>query len=513
MSDNPTAPRQAWVHSDGSVTVTLIPGDCVDVLQTLPGGSVDSVVTDPPYEIGFMGKAWDNSGVAYNTAMWRECLRVLKPGGHLLAFGATRSYHRMAVAIEDAGFEIRDSIHWTYGSGFPKSLNVAKALDKAAGAGRGESWANNAYGGGNKKCDVCGKWLISGSPCLCPREKSAPAAPEAQRWQGWGTALKPSHEPVVVARKPFVGTVAQNVQQFGTGGMNIDGCRVGRVDGDVSHAGSRTSTFGTQATISGGDGSGGWEQSAGRWPANTILTHSAGCSQTGETEETVVTTNGKGFAGSFQGGENNNGGASTTTTTPVFECVEGCPVPVLDGQSGTRPGGSWNTTTGARHFNNDGKDTGYAPTRKDPGKGGASRYFQQTVWDPQWDLEYDPFYYSPKPGKKERNAGLEGLPENKIEGRDPGQDARNVPYKTRSENPVKNTHPTVKPVALMRYLVRLVTPPGGVVLDPFAGSGTTAVAAVLEGVSCVSVERTVEYLPLIEQRVRHALTNEPPTAR
>ena len=246
-------------------------GDCLEVMRAMPDNSVDAIVTDPPYELNFMGSKWDNTGIAFNVEVWQEALRVLKHGGHLLAFSGSRTYHRMAVAIEDAGFQIRDQIMWLYGSGFPKSMDVSKAIDKAAGAEReivGKATASpkgisgaetrsavaaGSYGGEVKEIDI-----------------TAPATPEAQQWAGWGTALKPAHEPIVLARKPLIGTVAANVLEYGTGGLNIDGSRIEIATGDEPHAGNRTATFGTQDTISGGNGSGGWEASTGRWPANLI---------------------------------------------------------------------------------------------------------------------------------------------------------------------------------------------------------------------------------------------------
>ena len=243
--------------------IELLHGDCRDVLRTLADNSSDSIVTDPPYELGFMGKSWDSTGVAYDVMVWQECLRVLKPGGHLLAFGGSRTYHRLAVAIEDAGFQIRDQIMWVYGSGFPKSLNISKAIDKAAGV---EFNAKPASGVGfmNNKDDGY-------NTTLNQLVQVGQSTAEAKEWDGWGTALKPAHEPIVLARKPLDGTVANNVLTHGVGGINIDGCRVGRADGDDSSAGNRTATFGTQDTSSGGDGSGGWSQnSEGRFPANFI---------------------------------------------------------------------------------------------------------------------------------------------------------------------------------------------------------------------------------------------------
>ena len=248
----------------------LMLGDCRERLKELADCSVDSVVTDPPYELGFMGKSWDSTGVAYDVTVWQECLRVLKPGGHLLAFGGSRTYHRLAVAIEDAGFQIRDQIMWVYGSGFPKSLNISKAIDKQAGVEREvvgytdphdprTAMARSIYGGDIQEGAGIGNPI------------TAPATAEAKEWDGWGTALKPAHEPIVMARKPLDGTVANNVLTHGVGGINIDGCRVGRADGDDSIAGNRTATFGTQDTLSGGDGSGGWSQNEqGRFPANFI---------------------------------------------------------------------------------------------------------------------------------------------------------------------------------------------------------------------------------------------------
>jgi len=238
----------------------ILLGDCRDRLKELPDNSIDSIVTDPPYELGFMGKSWDASGVAYDVTVWQECLRVLKPGGHLLAFGGSRTYHRMACAIEDAGFQIRDQIMWVYGSGFPKSLNISKAIDKAAGAERdrvpykgGIASGSGNYGGG-------------GQIHVGTKDGSIPVTAEAEVWDGWGTALKPAHEPIVLARKPLVGTVANNVLKYGVGGINIDGCRVGD-ELMVNPSGS------TNPRIAMGNG---WREDAqptvanGRFPANFI---------------------------------------------------------------------------------------------------------------------------------------------------------------------------------------------------------------------------------------------------
>jgi site-specific DNA-methyltransferase (adenine-specific) len=364
--------------------INLLHGDCRERLKELADNSIDSIVTDPPYELGFMGKSWDSTGVAYDVTVWQECLRVLKPGGHLLAFGGSRTYHRLAVAIEDAGFQIRDQIMWVYGSGFPKSLNIGK----------------------QDGCD---------------------------EWEGWGTALKPAHEPIVMARKPLDGTVANNVLTHGVGGLNIDGCRVGRADGDDSGAGNRTATFGTQDTSSGGDGSGGWSQNEqGRFPANFI----------------------------------HDGSDEVLELFPDTK------------------GGTWNTTKGARHFNNDGEPTGYATSKSDSSVGSAARFF-----------------YCAKANKKDRNEGLDGFEEKR-------PDERSVTgmgtFEEKGVAKQANHHPTVKPTDLMRYLCRLVTPPNGTVLDPFTGSGSTGKAAVLEGFNFIGVEQSEEYLAIAKARIQAA---------
>jgi DNA modification methylase len=212
--------------------MTVLHGDCREVMRTMPDNSVDAIVTDPPYELGFMGKSWDSTGVAYDIKVWQECLRVLKPGGHLLAFGGSRTYHRLACAIEDAGFQIRDQIMWVYGSGFPKSLNISKAIDKAASAEReiigSRFGAVNPNGYKTDGIQQSGGAFVSGSFNI-----TAPATAEAKQWEGWGTALKPAHEPIVMARKPLDGTVANNVLAHGVGGINIDGSRVGSGTGET----------------------------------------------------------------------------------------------------------------------------------------------------------------------------------------------------------------------------------------------------------------------------------------
>lgn len=246
-------------------------GDCLEGLRALPDNSVDSIVTDPPYGLKFMGKAWDYD--VPPEEVWRECLRVLKPGGHLLCFAGTRTQHRMAVRIEDAGFEIRDMIAWVYGSGFPKSLDVSKAIDKAAGAERevvGSKTVSRDFTAGEGE-DIA---FRSGRPGQTEVPVTAAATPEAQRWEGWGTALKPSLEPITVARKPLIGTVAANVLEHGTGALNIDGCRVGvfqnttpsgvdRRNAKLAELGYRPGEYQMGEKVP--------NTPPGRWPANLIL--------------------------------------------------------------------------------------------------------------------------------------------------------------------------------------------------------------------------------------------------
>ena len=451
--------------------VTLYHGDCIEVMRGMAEGSVDAIVTDPPYGLQFMGKEWDapwkdsrakfrdssevNDDSAHRMRQARgtfpeayvagpsfqswctewatEAIRVLKPGGHLLAFGGTRTWHRLAVAIEDAGFEVRDSIAWMYGSGFPKSLDVSKAIDKQRDD-RGDvlrvtgEIARLRYAAGLTNRDIddafgfagmAGHWTSVKSQPAVPtveqwrtlrdllspdewldaevwrlngrkgtpgverpdREVSGPAGndvfqptqtvvnpgtpvrDDAARWQGWGTALKPAFEPIVVARKPLIGTVTANVLAHGTGALNVDGCRI---SGDPWKA-HRATGLGSVKFFTEGETAQIDEEphDAGRWPANVILDESQ-AEKVGE----------------------------------------------------------------------------------------ESRFF-----------------YTAKANTHERP---------RVDG---------------------SAHPTVKPLDLMRYLVRLVTPPGGTVLEPFAGSGTTAEACIVEGFKCIAIEREADYLPLIVQRV------------
>ena len=457
-------------------------GDCREVMARLDAESVDAIVCDPPYGLSFMGKGWDsfkegdiamrrnpqmdavNTGasrqggrqracvdyqkrqardmMAFQEAMnavFIEALRVAKPGAHLLAFGGTRTYHRLACAIEDAGWEIRDCVMWVYGSGFPKSHDVSKAIDKAAGHWRGKSAGitskNGAMSGPNYAR------TLKGDPVT-----AAAAAAAA----GWGTALKPAWEPVIVARKPLCGTVAENVLRHGTGGINVDGCRVEgswttwrRADGSIN---AEVAGFASGHIYGDGNSHRNPEHPSGRWPANVIHDGS---------DEVVGL-----FPSVKSGGQN-----ATASSRPGFS------------GGWSRPGCS-----------------GYHDS------GSAARFF-----------------YCAKASKADREEGLADMPQRdtslKYNGGE-GFAGRTLvdgewvnTDKANREKP-RNHHPTVKPTALMRYLCRLVTPPGGLVLDPFCGSGSTGKAAVLEGFRFIGIEREAEYVEIARSRIA-AVISEP----
>ena len=363
----------------------IVLGDCVEVMKKIPDNSIDSIVTDPPYGLKFMGKDWDrfeqerNSYYDFTLKWAKECLRVLKPGGYLLAFGGARTYHRLACAIEDAGFEVRDMVEWVYGSGFPKSMNVG---------------------------------------------------------EGMGTALKPAHEPICMARKPISEkSVVQNIAKWGTGGLNIDACRV-LYNGETPNVGGR-------ANHGRGDGYGYkplkdkiQPNTTGRFPANLI--------HDGSQLVLEIFPETKSSAGHFDKDDYEEGDGVTNFTRGDFN--------------------------------------GYGD------RGSAARFF-----------------YCAKASKAERELGLESFPDRPIAEVNKMGGSENT-MKTGSGNerrkPYKNTHPTVKPIALMRYLVRLVTPKGGLVLDPFIGSGTTALACIMEGFDYLGIEKEPEYVKIAEARIK-----------
>ena len=384
---------------------------------------VDSVVTDPPYELGFMNKKWDSTGVAFCKKTWAEVLRVLKPGGHLLSFSGSRTYHRMACAIEDAGFEIRDQILWVYGSGFPKSLNIGKAVDNLLGNER-------EVIGIDKDADRFKKYKEQDG---CNRNIFNDEITKGNsKHEGWGTALKPAHEPICMARKPLAeNTVAENVMAWGTGGINIDGCRVGAKLGELT---SRNNKKGKNGAF---NASGGLAEPSllGRFPANFIHDGS---------EEVL---------------------AIFPDTNPS--------------KAGIRRPNRKQSTNVFGDFN---AQPELIAGHEDNG-GSASRFF-----------------YCAKASKNDREQGLDGFEERPagcLDGRNDGS--------LGSITQSKNNHPTVKPNDLMRYLCRLVTPTGGIILDPFMGSGSTGKAAALEGFDFIGIDLDENYCKISEARINEAI--------
>lgn len=408
----------------------VICGDMRAVLATLPAESVHAIVTDPPYGLAFMGKAWDQQvpGPEY----WRECLRVAKPGAHLIAFGGTRTAHRLACAIEDAGWEIRDCLSWLYGSGFPKSHDISKAIDRELGAVRETVRVPTKPG---NKPGQAGPIALGASG---KRAVSEAATDAARAWDGWGTALKPAWEPIYIARKPFRGSVAGCVCEHRCGALNVDGCRIGFASAtdrasampvSMPRANASIGTFamGDRSMRKPAD-----EQSPlGRWPANLVLDEAAAAMLDAEVGEL---TSGKPIG--------------TRHAQRMFGAENGTPI------------------------------SGYGDS------GGPSRFF-----------------YTAKASRSEREAGLSDRAQRNVnDGRDTPIDN---PYQ-RGDTQRRNVHPTVKPVSLMRWLVRLITPRDGTVLDPFTGSGTTGVAAVLEGARFIGCELSPEYAELARSRIAHA---------
>lgn len=382
----------------------IIQGDCLEELKKLEENSIDAIVTDPPYGLSFMGKKWDYD--VPSQEIWSECLRVLKPGGYLLSFAGTRTQHRMAVRIEDAGFEIRDMIAWIYGSGFPKSLNIGKAVDKLQGNEREEITDNPNH----RRLQETGTMVGE------PHTGNGKITKGTSEWEGWGTALKPALEPITVARKPLSEkNVALNCLKWGVGGINIDGCRVGteiRVDSAKRKQGpySDDRTWSTSYTPPRVEP----KEYSGRFPANLI--------HDGSVEVLSLFPMTKG-GGSQRGSRKWKG---------------------EDGEGGF---GGWAGKVSTDHY-----------VSRDDGTGSAARFF-----------------YCAKASKSERNRGCEELGGNK--------------------------HCTVKPIALMEYLVKLVSREGSLVLDPFAGSGSTGIACQNLGRDFILIEREPQYVEIIKARL------------
>jgi len=575
-------------------TITIYNDDCLNILRDMPDNSVDSVVTDPPYGINFMGKKWDYD--VPDVEIWQECLRVLKPGGHLLAFAGTRTQHRMAVRIEDAGFEIRDMIAWVYGSGFPKSLDVSKAIDKAAGAEReviGDKMRPDGKTvlSARSAIDPAGEgwdrpWRHDPARTEAQGKLTAPATDAARQWQGWGTALKPALEPITVARKPLIGTVAANVLAHGTGALNIDGCRVETTD-DCARKPALVDD--TAAGFGKGLKMGGCGHDEGRWPANLILSDDpevvAGFPQakgqqgalTGsEPSSKTANTFGEfaGRASSEPRGDNGSAArffmqckgdyndawqdlnlpqenANTAEQSSsqqrqaavsalVLAVSSALPEGLLCSGLSMAPftsatGGElkriadsvtqtiqsidsrfWHESKPARltlslNHASDAEiqrrtDTTTITVNRWKSDGSAEPVtFSITPMslevggkDCAPSMDGKRFIYCAKASKKDRDEGLESFIAAKTnDGR--AVDADNA-YQ-RGATLRQNTHPTVKPTDLMAYLCRLVTPPGGVVLDPFMGSGSTGKAALREGFHFVGIEREAEYLRIAQARI------------
>ena len=424
----------------------LINADCIEAMKAMPDNSVDSIVTDPPYELGFMGKSWDASGIAFNVEVWREALRVIKPGGHLIAFSGSRTYHRMAVAIEDAGFQIRDQIMWVYGSGFPKSMNIAKAIQKADGVepvGFKENENAAFYGTGS-----------GGQYNPTPRQLFMPPTEGvAAEWDGWGTALKPAHEPMVLARKPLEGTVANNVLTYGVGGLNIDGSRVVADGENFDNLKSRP--IGKLNT---------------RRNDETDAEFDA---RVGESPEQLAALAKLKELGRFPANFIHDGSDEVVALFP-------------DTAKGNFPM-KQNTVSG--FMASQGKDLSAARSLNDSGS--AARFF-----------------YCAKASKRDRNEGLEGFEakrdhDGRADGGVGGDNPRN-----RTNNAKLNHHPTVKPTSLMQYLIRLVTPPNGIVLDPFMGSGSTGKACAYEGFEFIGIDQSAEYVAIAQARIDFALADK-----
>ena len=557
----------------------ILEGNCLDEMKKLDDNSVDSIVTDPPYGLSFMGKKWDYD--VPSIAIWREALRVLKPGGHLLSFAGSRTYHRMAVNIEDAGFEIRDQIMWIYGSGFPKSHNISKGIDKKLGAERemirkpfspqqmmmkdGQNerpWQNKAKELGYHET-----------------ASDEPASPEAKQWQGWGTALKPAHEPIVVARKPIIGTVAENTLEHGVGGLNINDSRIpanGEQPKGSGNAQKNTLAHGDRESLEGGSTT----PLEGRFPANIILDEEAGA---------ILDEQSGGVGGNSGGsyknkslffeendapkGYTDSGGASRFFKEVNFSKQEHTPIvlarkpiegtvaenilkhgvgginidesrvkhdepdierkkmdsplgmftnPNREGERGAGPApegrfpanvihdGSVEVLEGFPHTKSGDGKPHHVTRESQSGSMSGKNYAGRTINTFGDEGSAARFFYCAKASTGERNEGLESLEPQEMGNHQSSLEGGKMLTGSGNErsNAKNNFHPTVKPIALMEYLCRLVTPKGGTVLDPFMGSGTTGIAATRLGFEFIGIEMTPEYIELAATRIAYWSDNE-----
>jgi len=577
--------------------IKLMQGDNILSLKKLPENSIDSIVTDPPYGLSFMNKKWDYE--VPSIEFWQEAFRVLKPGGHVLSFGGTRTYHRMVVNMEDAGFEIRDQIMWIYASGFPKSLNIGKSFDKKNG--------NEREIVGDRP--LIGTAIHEGGTRPEGKEKLDITKGNSQ-YEGWGTALKPANEPICLARKPLSEkTIVDNVIKWGTGGINVDGCRIGTEDNLYRNDGGVDSKI-----YGGGNGFGGIHNEpnqGGRFPANILFDETAaemldeqsGISQSKKRINPSTKKEGSlfsevGFTNTGAGEYNDKGGASrfffnaknyggredffiykekniiiwntkslNTQEYKMEECIEVSDAlrqarenilqkPELYGNN-TMVKYLLNTISITKmkthsimtfsilnvytkmnigHFtlmieekqshllmeenilnvqivNNQNALVSSIETNQEvlvpivnyvleEDLENGETIIENTIINTTENTEQSRFFYVAKVSKKERNLGLDNFEDKIIEGRDEGQDTRSVAFKKRP-TPMKNTHPTLKPINLMTYLCRLITPPGGIILDPFMGSGSTGISACLEGFRFVGMELDEDYFKIAEARINN----------
>lgn len=497
----------------------VINGNNIDILKTYPDNYFDAVVTDPPYGLGkepnaaelmkdwvehgyhevsgsgFMGKEWD--AFVPQPVFWKEVFRVLKHGGHVLSFFGTRTYDWGVMSMRFAGFEVRDCIQWLYGSGFPKSHNIGKAIDKMEGnerevIGKSVSGSTSKAFNLNEQQRQSGTGIIAGEYSLTKGQSN---------WEGWGSALKPANEPIVLARKPLEKglSIAENILKWGVGGINIDATRIGVSENDPNHRHNPSRSNEGENSIFGVGGHNGALNSNGRFPANIILTHHPECECKGtkkvkgssclpkdigkgknETYSNGIYSNKKGVVTISHNDENGQ------ETIENWDCHEDCPIKILDEQSGqsksqrSERGNILDNNVYGKYKEQENTLRGHTDT------GGASRFF-----------------YVAKASKSERNNGLEGFDTKQtIGGGGTYNEEAGAKYGSiKAEG--KNFHPTVKPIKLMQYLIKMITPPNGIVLDPFCGSGTTGVACKLEGFHFVGMEQDPDYSKIAEGRIKN----------
>lgn len=427
----------------------LYHGDCLEVMKTLEAGSVDAVVTDPPAGIAFMGKAWDkdkggrDNWIAWMEQVGRECLRLIKPGGHALVWALPRTSHWTAMAWENAGWEVRDRIAFAFGSGFPKALDVGKAIDAMAGAER-EVVTQSAHHCDGRKSAIWGAEERG-------RVITAPATDAAKQWDGWKSALKPAIEDWWLFRKPLDGTIAENVLKHGVGALNVEGCRVGDEGGTKGSNYAKTELFGVggRADIERLD--------AGRYPSHLI----------------------------------HDGSDEVLAAFPATATAKA-------GNRGLQHSGRHGGLDDIGSNIKDGTDT---LRGHDDNGGSASRFFQCCPFEDE-DFEATRLFYAAKAGKGDRNEGCDELEEGQYS-HDGRKSVVENPYQ-QNQSISKNIHPTVKSLSLMRYLCKLITPPGSAVLDCFMGSGSTGKAALLEGFDFIGIEQDADYFEIAKKRIEHA---------